>query len=581
MGLLQRQPKRMALEKRLLDELTSCKAWFRLEGWAPAEDGDASVNFQLQLPLLTFEGVLVYPPYFPDVPAFIRPRKQGERWSGHQFEGSGVLCLERGPDNWHPGITGADLVDSAYRLLCNEVVRVVVPEVPAVPSRHTETLGQWVRSEKFRFVVTRGLLDALASLPFGKPAPLKSATTYIGSKSVTVVTAVGDGGGVRVTDVPDAVVLEGRERSGWLLHVESVSRFGSVIAVAGLKDGLGSAWPWPEGLAETFQMLVMRDAQGAIRAFILAGGTKSWIVECKVIDFSGDQPARLHAALAKLSDLSVAIVGLGSVGSKIAVSLARTGIKRFVLIDDDVLTPQNLVRNELDWRAVGFEKAEAVARAIRRIVPGATIVPFAIGVATQENPRVAATVVESVTSCNLVVDATANANTFVTLAAVCKRARIPLVWGELFAGGTGALMARSRPSLDADALAVRGHIHGVLDTLPPIPDQQAADYGLEADDNVLVAGDAEVSALAASMTQFALDALCADSTSEYPYAAYLFGYKKYWKFKQPFDTIPIDCSGALRPEAQPEPLTAEETSAVADLASAMERTRDATDNGST
>ena len=578
MSLLQEQPKRMALEQRLLEELAVSKTWFRVERWAATKDGDVSVNFQLQLPLLTFDGVLIYPKYFPDVPAFIRPKKHGERWSGHQFGGSGVLCLERGPDNWHPGVTGVELIESAYRLLGTEVLREVVPEFPAVASRHTETIGQHIRSDKFRFVVTRGLLDALLSLTSGQPAALKTATTYIGSKSVTVVTAVGDGGAVRVADVPDAVGLEGRQRSGWLVQVESASSIGSVADVASLKAVLGSAWPWPEELAEVFQMLVMRDVQGVIRAFVVVGGAEPWVAECKVIDFSGDQLARLPTSLAKLSEVSVAIVGLGSVGSKIAVSLARTGVKRFVLVDDDVLTPHNLVRNELDWRAVGFEKADAVARAIRRVAPGVSIEPFHIGVATQENPLVTATVVDSLTSCSLVVDATANGNAFVTLSAVCKRARIPLVWGELFAGGTGALMARSRPGFDADALSVRGHIHGVMATFPPIPDQKAVDYGLGTGDAVLVAGDAEVSALAASMTQFALDAVCAGATSEYPVAAYLLGYKKYWVFNQPFDTIPIDCSGALVHEPMPEPLTAEEIAAVAAIAAAIAGSSDAADN---
>lgn len=580
MGLLQGQPKRMALEKRLLEEFASNNAWFRLEGWGMTKGGDVAVAFELQLPVRAFEGELVYPEYFPDVPAFIRPRKHGERWSGHQFGGSGVLCLERGPDNWHPGVTGVELIESAYRLLGTEVLREVVPEFPAVTSRHTETLGQRIRSKKFRFIVTRGFLNALGAIPTGESTALKTWTTNLGTSWVTVVTAVGGEGGARVTDVPDAVALDASKRTGWLLQVEAASAFGAVPDIASLRARLGDTWPWPENDTEGLKLLVLRDVQGALRAFMVIGSAEPVIAECEVLDFSSDQPARLPDAVAKLSGLTAAIVGLGSVGSKIAVSLARTGVKRFVLFDDDVLTPQNLVRNELDWRDVGFAKVEAVAQAIRRVAPDvALILPMHFGVATQENPQVAAIVAEGLAICNLVVDATANENAFVTLAAICKRNRIPLVWGEVFAGGTGALMARSRPGLDADALAVRGHIHGVLGTFEPMPDQKARRYGLEIEEQVLVAGDAEVSALAASMTQFALDAVGAGATSEYPVAAYLLGYKKYWVFEQPFHTIPIDCVGALRPEVPEEPLTAEEASSIADLASAMERSQSVADNG--
>jgi hypothetical protein len=60
-------------------------------------------------------------------------------------------------------------------------------------------------------------------------------------------------------------------------------------------------------------------------------------------------------------------------------------------------------------------------------------------------------------------------------------------------------------------------------------------------------------------------------------AAYLLGYKKYWVFNQPFDTIPIDCSDALVHEPAPEPLTTDEAAAVAAIAAAIEGSRDAPD----
>lgn len=579
MGLLQDQPKRMAFEKRQLEELASNAAWLRLEGWGTTKDGEVAVRFQLQLPGRTFDGELVYPDYFPDVPAFVRPRKHGERWSCHQYGGPGVLCLERGPDNWHPGVTGADLIESAYRLLGTEVLREAVPEFPAVTSRHAETLGQSIRSYKFLFVATRSLMMMLKTLAPGTPFALNTWTTNLGTRWLTAVTVVGGEGGTRIMDVPEATAMDASKGTGWLLQVQDLSAFGAVPDVASLRDSLGDAWPWPDGNLEGLQLLVLRDAQFAMRAFMVFGSATPVVTECKVLNFSADQSARLPEAFAKLTGLGVAVVGLGSVGSKIAVSLARSGVKRFVLLDDDVMTPPNLVRNALDWGAVGFEKVDAVAKAIRRVAPDATIFPLHRGVATQENPQLADIGIEALSCCNLVVDATANEAAFVTLAAVCKRARIPLVWGEVFAGGTGALMARSRPGLDADALAMRGHIHGVMDTLGPMPDQKARRYGLELDDRVLVAGDAEVSALAASMTQFALDTLSAGATSEYPVAAYLLGYKKYWVFKQPFDTIPIDCSGALREGPAEESLTADEAAAVAAIAAAIEECPDAADNG--
>jgi tRNA A37 threonylcarbamoyladenosine dehydratase len=65
-----------------------------------------------------------------------------------------------------------------------------------------------------------------------------------------------------------------------------------------------------------------------------------------------------------LKEAAIGIVGLGSAGSKIAVSLARMGVRNFYLVDHDILLPENLGRNELDWQQVGRHKAKGVETAI-------------------------------------------------------------------------------------------------------------------------------------------------------------------------------------------------------------------------
>lgn len=53
---------------------------------------------------------MTYPHLFPAVPPIVRPTKAQERWTGHQYGGiDGPLCLEWGPDNWQPDITGAQI----------------------------------------------------------------------------------------------------------------------------------------------------------------------------------------------------------------------------------------------------------------------------------------------------------------------------------------------------------------------------------------------------------------------------------------------------------------------------------------
>ncbi len=287
---------------------------------------------------------------------------------------------------------------------------------------------------------------------------------------------------------------------------------------------------------------------------------------------------RLPAEFNRLADVTVAIIGLGSLGSKIAVSLARTGVRRFILVDDDILSPGNLVRNELNWFDVGFSKVEAVRRELNRIAAGIEVQTRTVRHAGQENPKLAAALSAELSKCNLIIDATASAQAFVSLASLAKRGGVPMVWGEVFGGGIGAMMARSRPTLDADPLSIRSHVLGVMDTMAPVPNAKVKQYGVELEGQVYVASDADVGALAASMTQFSLDTLCAGDASTYPVAAYLMGFRKYWEFKAPFDTIPIDCSGALRAEALPEALTADEVADLELLKKALGEHRSAANN---
>src|SRR5690606_2784507 len=63
----------------------------------------------------------------------------------------------------------------------------------------------------------------------------------------------------------------------------------------------------------------------------------------------GHRSARAAASVGK----SVAIVGAGSIGSKMAETLARSGVSKFVLADGDVLLPDNLERHALYWSEVG------------------------------------------------------------------------------------------------------------------------------------------------------------------------------------------------------------------------------------
>lgn len=77
--------------------------------------------------------------------------------------------------------------------------------------------------------------------------------------------------------------------------------------------------------------------------------------------------------LKHLSESRVAVVGLGSGGGYVALSLAMSGVGQFVLVDDDTLEETNVVRHVADRRYLGWNKAQAVADLIRHRSPSARI----------------------------------------------------------------------------------------------------------------------------------------------------------------------------------------------------------------
>jgi len=74
-----------------------------------------------------------------------------------------------------------------------------------------------------------------------------------------------------------------------------------------------------------------------------------------------------------LAEKKVGVVGLGSGGGFVALSLAMSGVRHFVLVANAVIESGNVTRHVADLRYVGENKAAAVADLIRQRNPEARI----------------------------------------------------------------------------------------------------------------------------------------------------------------------------------------------------------------
>ncbi len=76
----------------------------------------------------------------------------------------------------------------------------------------------------------------------------------------------------------------------------------------------------------------------------------------------------------KFASSTVAICGLGGLGSNIAVSLARAGVGRLILIDFDKVDVSNLHRQQYKASQTGCFKSEALAANLKEIAPYITVI---------------------------------------------------------------------------------------------------------------------------------------------------------------------------------------------------------------
>lgn len=103
--------------------------------------------------------------------------------------------------------------------------------------------------------------------------------------------------------------------------------------------------------------------------------------------------AEMHSALAlrqgavlqeRFESATVAICGLGGLGSNIAVSLARAGVGRLILIDFDRVDVTNLHRQQYKASQLGQYKTDALSENLHEIAPYVALVTHSVRV-TQSN----------------------------------------------------------------------------------------------------------------------------------------------------------------------------------------------------
>jgi sulfur-carrier protein adenylyltransferase/sulfurtransferase len=290
------------------------------------------------------------------------------------------------------------------------------------------------------------------------------------------------------------------------------------------------------------QFVVLADAATA-RMFLSFPGADGQriVIPYTTVNFAKEPGGRLPESYAMLAQKKVGIVGCGSLGSKVAASLARSGVGEFVLVDDDILKPGNLLRHELDGSSLGVHKADGLEARLRALAHDVKVIARRVALGGQESSGSTASVLDQLATCDLVIDATADPQAFNFVASVARNALVPMLWAEVYAGGVGGFVARLRPKVEPPPHAARRQYMAWCRAQGVPWHGDDRDYGgHDVEDRPLVADDADVGVIAVHASRMAVDALVRPEASAFPHPAYVIGLSAEWLFTAPFDTQPVD-----------------------------------------
>lgn len=189
--------------------------------------------------------------------------------------------------------------------------------------------------------------------------------------------------------------------------------------------------------------------QTFVENWVFTVRTGSWIKSGKYglarsesVSF-GTMKARVPT-LIPLEHKKVLIIGVGAIGSMIAWQLARSGVGKLNLLDQDFVQTGNLPRWMLGLSAVGLGKAQVMANYLKSSYPliEVNFHEFRLGSPGVNHMQ---SLMPLLQDADLVIDATAERCISHLLSDLCNEASVPYLWATGTQGSQGGVVGRVVP----------------------------------------------------------------------------------------------------------------------------------------
>lgn len=230
--------------------------------------------------------------------------------------------------------------------------------------------------------------------------------------------------------------------------------------------------------------------------------------------------------LLPLTDKTVAITGLGALGSFVAVELARAGIKRLQLLDFDIVDPPTTVRWPLGISAAGVLKTEALQNFLAENYPFTEVVTFSkkIGSTRIEgnehevfDPEPNDQLLNSLLAdTDLLLDATAEEGVNNFLSRRCIRKKLPHVVIYATPGAWGGVVMRWLPETTEGCWNCMKHWQNDNEDLVPPVDDQGLVQPPGCADITFTGSSFDLQNISLAAVRMVVSILCSKADSGYP-----------------------------------------------------------------
>lgn len=208
-----------------------------------------------------------------------------------------------------------------------------------------------------------------------------------------------------------------------------------------------------------------------------------------------------------MADARVLVAGCGSGGSQVALQLVMSGIRKFTLIDNDVLEEENVIRHACGLRYIGQRKVDALADVLRDRNP-------ALSIERHDADLMTADVAEHLRDATVVVLATDNEPTRYRINEACVKAAVPFVVGKVFTRGIGGEAFAFRPGEGGCLACLERRLErtpfrdGIREIDLVSEEERSAMYGMQASEIKDSPGlNVDIAFIASFHTRFVLDAI--------------------------------------------------------------------------